>query len=271
MTVRLVFIMISFVLSLSLINSSYAHLSPQHIQELKEKANKGNPHAQLKLGNYALVNNHYHKAHHWFKKLSQNKNKKQRAKGFSSLGLLYMLDQGPYSKNYKKSRDYYKKAIRLGDDGVYGNLGGIYYDGGHGIKQDRAKAKHYYQLAARKGDPYAQFNLGSLYANQNQYNKAFHWYHQAAKQYDLRGMLQTGLAYSLGKGVSKNKAQACKWLRLTLKVYPDYETGQEMLTSVENELGYLQQRACDKAYHKYLKHHDVPRKSDFKARLELKS
>ena len=44
-----------------------------------------------------------------------------------------------------------------------------------------------------------------------------------------------------------------------------------MLQSVKNELDIYQQRACNKAVKHYLKNHNVPRKSEFKARLELKS
>ena len=267
---RFFIILLNCLLISLLVNLTYANLSPQHIQQLKQQAKQGDADAQLELGNYELTNNHYRQAHKWFEKLSKQDDSDSQSRGLGGLGLLYILDQGPYSKNYKQAKNYFQRAVKKGYKKGYSALGLIYYNGGHGVKKDIKKAKHYYRLGIKHKSNEAMFNLANLYAHQNQYKQAFHWYHQAAKQYDLRGMLQTGLAYSLGKGVSKNKAQACKWLRLTLKVYPNYETGQEMLTSVENELGYLQQRACDKAYHKYLKHHDVPRKSDFKARLELK-
>ena len=205
---------VSSILLLSISFITYAGLSDSTIHSLKRKAKTGDPHAQLKLGNRALVHSHYKQAYKWFKRLSRQDNQKQSSKGFSSLGLLYMLNHGPYSKNYKKARYYFKKALQLGDKGVYGNLGGIYYDGGHGIKQDKQKAKHYYYLGAQHGNPSAQFNLGSLYANQKQYKKAFHWYHQSAKQYYLSGMLQTALSYSLGKGVNKDKIKLVNGLKL---------------------------------------------------------
>ena len=272
MTVRLVFIMISIIVSLSWANSGYAHLSPQHIQELKEKANNGNPHAQLKLGNEALINSDYHQAYKWYKKLSKQPSSSYKRKGLLSLGMLYVNGEGDFPKDYKTAKSYLQKATDANYTKPYTGLGLIYYNGGHGIKQDRAKAKHYYQLAAQNGNAPAMFNIGNLYAHKNQYKKAFHWYHQAAKQYYLSGMYVVGILYAIGKqGVRQNKVEGCKWFRLALKVYPDYQKAHYMLGKLIPTMDYTQKYACHQAVKKYLKHHDVPRKSDFKARLELKS
>ena len=258
------------IILLSLVSAAAFANLPHDIHKIRQKAQNGDPEAQLHMGHLAELNNHYKKAYKWFKKLTDSNKPRYKGGGYNTIGLFYKHGYA-VPKNNKKALEYFKKAIELGFYGAYNNLGLAYQHGELGVNQNLKKAKRYFKIAANHGGKPSKFNLANLYAHKNQYKKAFHWYHQAAKQYYLSGMLQTGLVYSLGKGVSKNKAQACKWLRLTLKVYPDYETGQEMLTSVENELGYLQQRACDKAYHKYLKHHDVPHKSDFKARLELKS
>ena len=270
MTVRLVFIMISLVLSLSLINSSYAHLSPQHIQKLKQQAKEGDADAQTELGNHAELRGDYTQAFYWFKQLTKQDKVDDKGGGLTNLGLMYMNGKG-VTKDYKQAKCYFQKAINLGYKHTYGNMGLLYYNGGHGVKKDINKAKHYYKLAIKNGSTPAMFSMGNLYANKNQYNKAFHWYHQAAKQYDLRGMYQTGAYYLLGKGVPENKIKSCMWLKLALKVYPDYKLARGDLHSIESIMDYMQRYSCRQAVKKYLKHHDVPRKSDFKARLELKS
>ena len=268
---RFFIILLNCLLISLLVNLTYANLSPQHIQQLKQQAKQGDADAQLELGNYELTNNHYRQAHKWFEKLSKQDDSDSQSRGLGGLGLLYILDQGPYSKNYKQAKNYFQRAVKKGYKKGYSALGLIYYNGGHGVKKDIKKAKHYYRLGIKYKSNEAMFNLANLYAHQNQYKQAFHWYHQAAKQYYLRGMYVVGILYAIGKqGVRQNKVEGCKWFRLALKVYPDYQKAHYMLGKLMPTMDYTQKYACHHAVKKYLKHHDVPRKSDFKARLELK-
>ena len=272
MTVRLVFIVISIIVSLSWCNSSYADLSTHKLQKLKKRAERGIASAQLELGNRASVSNHYKRAYYWYNQLTKQSDPHYKSDGYNTLGLMYLNGQGPASKDFVQAKNYFKQAINLGQKQAYGNLAIVFDHGGYGIKQDKGKAKRYYKKSAKAGDASAKFNLGNLYAHQNQYNKAFHWYHQAAKQYYLRGMYVVGILYAIGKqGVRQNKVEGCKWFRLALKVYPDYQKAHYMLGKLMPTMDYTQKYACHQAVKKYLKHHDVPRKSDFKARLELKS
>ena len=262
---------ITLLLTLTVCLTSYAKLSPQRFEQLKQQARDGDASAQLQLGNHASVNNNYKQAFHWYTQLTKQNDSKYKSDGYNTLGLMYLNGQGPASKDFVQAQKYFQKAIKLGQKQAYANLAILYDHGGYGIKQDKTKAEKYYKKAAKAGDASSKFNLGNLYANRKQYKKAFHWYHQSAKQYYLSGMLQTALSYSLGKGVNKDKIQACKWLKVALKVYPHYQEGQKMLQSVQNELDIYQQRACNKTVKHYLQSHNVPRKSEFKARLELKS
>ena len=268
---RFFIILLNCLLISLLVNLTYANLSPKHIQQLKQKAKQGDADAQQKLGNYAFIHNNYPQAHHWFLKLSQQPKPDSKGRGLGGLGLLYMDNEGPYEKNYARAKDYFQKAIKMGYKGGYNNLGLMYYNGGYGLKKNLKKAKHYYRLGIKNNSHEAMFNLANLYANKNQYKQAFHWYHLAAKQYYLSGMYQTGASYFLGKGVPENKIKSCMWLKLALKVYPDYKLARGDLHSIESIMDYMQRYSCRQAVKKYLKHHDVPRKSDFKARLELKS
>ena len=264
--------MISIILSLFIIQNIYASPTQSKVDLKMHKAQQGDPDAKLWLCSYYYNYNHEKKAYHCLKDITRRMSPHYKSRAYNTLGLMYRYGDKPVSKNYRKAEEFFKKAINLGYKGAYINLAAIYNKGGHGIHKDVKKAKQYYQLMAQAGKSSAKFGLGNLYANQNQYNKAFHWYHQAAKQYYLRGMLQTGLSYSLsGKGVSKDMTKACKWFRLALEVYPDYKDGRQMLNNVLRHMDYTQKYACHQAVKKYLKHHDVPRKSDLKVRLELKS
>ena len=259
------------IILLSLVSAAAFANLPHDIHKIRQKAQNGDPKSQIDMGHRAKLKNNYKQAYYWFKKVSQHSDPYYKGGGYNLLGMLYMSGRG-VPKNLNKARNYFEKAIDLGFKRSYGNLGLIYELGGQGIPQDKKKAKHYYKLAAKNGYAPPMFNLANLYAHQKQYKQAFHWYHQAAKQYYLSGMLQTGLSYSLsGKGVSKDMTKACKWFRLALEVYPDYKDGRQMLNNVLRHMDYTQKYACHQAVKKYLKHHDVPRKSDFKARLELKS
>ena len=243
-----------------LVNLTYANLSPKHIQQLKQQAKQGDADAQQKLGNYAFIHNNYPQAHHWFLKLSQQPKTDSKGRGLGGLGLLYMDNEGPYEKSYARAKDYFQKAIKIGYKGGYNNLGLMYYNGGYGLKKNLKKAKHYYKLGIKNNSNEAMFNLANLYAHQNQYKQAFHWYHQAAKQYYLRGMYVVGILYAIGKqGVRQNKVEGCKWFRLALKVYPDYQKAHYMLGKLMPTMDYTQKYACHHAVKKYLKHHDVPR------------
>ena len=264
--------MISIILSLFIIQNIYASPTQSKVDLKMHKAQQGDPDAKLWLCSYYYNYNHEKKAYHCLKDITRRMSPHYKSRAYNTLGLMYRYGDKPVSKNYRKAEEFFKKAINLGYKGAYINLAAIYNKGGHGIHKDVKKAKQYYQLRARTNDPSAKFGLGNLYANQNQYKKAFHWYHQAAKQYYLSGMYVVGILYAIGKqGVRQNKVEGCKWFRLALKVYPDYQKAHYMLGKLMPTMDYTQKYACHQAVKKYLKHHDVPRKSNFKARLELKS
>ena len=259
------------IILISLVSSAAFANLPDDIDKIRQKAQNGDPKSQIDMGHRAKLKNNYKKAYYWFKKVSQHSDPYYKGGGYNLLGMLYMSGRG-VPKDLNKARNYFKKAIDLDFKRSYGNLGLIYELGGQGISQDKKKAKHYYKLGAKNGYAPPMFNLANLYAHQNQYKQAFHWYHQAAKQYYLSGMYVVGILYAIGKqGVRQNKVEGCKWFRLALKVYPDYQKAHYMLGKLMPTMDYTQKYACHHAVKKYLKHHDVPRKSDFKARLELKS
>lgn len=258
-----------------LISLIYTHpvyaVSKNKIDSMKQKAQHGDSDAKLWLCDYYYNYHHPQKAYYCFKQMTQQAKPYYQSRAYNTLGLMYRHGHEPVSKNYQKARQRFKKAIDLGYKAAYTNLAAIYQKGGYGISKDIKQAKHYYQLSAKAGYASASFGLGNLYANKKQYKKAFHWYHQSAKQYYLRGMYQTGAYYLLAKGVPEDKIKSCMWLKLALKVYPNYKLARGDLRSIESIMSYSQRHACRQQVKRYLKNHNVPRKSKFKARLELKS
>ena len=95
-------------------------------------------------------------------------------------------------------------------------LGGMYYKG-EGVAQNFEKAAHWFKQAAMQGHPNAQLNLGGMYYDgkgviQN-FEKAAHWYEKAAKQGDAKAQFNLGVIYIQGYGVTKNYEKASDWLK----------------------------------------------------------
>ncbi|WP_163565730.1 tetratricopeptide repeat protein [Helicobacter suis] len=68
-------------------------------------------------------------------------------------------------KDFKKAKEYYQKAIDMGNVDAYIGMGFLYQDG-EGVKKDHQKAKEYvqkalqyWQKAAKRGDSQGYLNL----------------------------------------------------------------------------------------------------------------
>lgn len=94
-----------------------------------------------------------------------------------------------FERAYQLHKDGDEKAafsayLELAERG-YSNcqafIGGSYY-AGKGVKQDMAKARSWLEKAAAGDEASAQFVLGKMAAREGDYEKAFAWYEQAAKQ-----------------------------------------------------------------------------------------
>ena len=76
-------------------------------------------------------------------------------------------------KDYAQAKEYYLKAVELGNTTSMNNLGNYYYN----VEKDYAQAKEYYLKAADVGSAIAMNNLG------NYYEKVVKHYTQAKKYY----------------------------------------------------------------------------------------
>lgn len=67
--------------------------------------------------------------------------------------------------------------------------------------------------AAPKGDTSAQYYLGMYYNRLQQYDMAYHWFGEAAKNNHIPSKYEFGLCYILGNGVNKSAEQGVYWIR----------------------------------------------------------
>ena len=149
-----------------------------NIEELRAKAQQGDPDAQFQLG------------------IAQ--------------------DQGVgVAKDQSEAASWYRKAAEKGHAPAQNSLGSMYQHG-EGVTLDNAEAVQWYRKSADQGFVEAYTNLGYMYdfglGVPQDKQKAFELYHQGAEKGSLNGMLDLGVSYWQGQGCPKNIVQAYWWL-----------------------------------------------------------
>lgn len=82
-------------------------------------------------------------------------------------------------------------AAKLGDVGAQVNVGN-YYDGGKGVKRNRAAALYWYKGAYRRGDAGAAHNIGVLLRNEADLPRALYWFSRAVRLGDDESNIDIG-------------------------------------------------------------------------------
>ncbi len=136
--------------------------------------------ADFQAGLIALLNRDYPTALKMFKPLADKGNPAAQV----NLGNLYMKGLG-VEQNYPLARHWYLKAAEQGERMAQSKLGIINYYG-MGVDKNPVEAASWFQKAAQLGDTSAQTALGSLYAAGDGVAKnlalAFYWYTMAEEQ-----------------------------------------------------------------------------------------
>ena len=83
------------------------------------------------------------------------------AEGIRNLGWCYFEGIHGMTQDRAKALEFWHRAGELGNASAYYNIG-CAYDSGNGAERDLNKAKHFYELAALGGDAMARYNLGWL-------------------------------------------------------------------------------------------------------------
>lgn len=78
----------------------------------------------------------------------------------NSMGILYHNGYG-VKRDYTKAKEWYEKAIPLGNEYAMYNLG-LLYECGNGVKKDISKAEQLYRDAAKLGHEKSKEKLKNL-------------------------------------------------------------------------------------------------------------
>ena len=194
------------------------------VRELRQRADKGDSHAQEALGSAFL---------------------------YGSLGV---------TTNMTKAVKWYRKAAEQGSALAQSNLG-VCYANGQGVAKDAVEAVKWYRKAAEQNDVVAQFNLGFCYTSgegvAKDYGEAVKWLTRAAVGGNIQAQLELANIYQYGDGgVATNMTEVVKWLTKAaegglssaqLELAEDYEFGRGVATNM-NEAVKWYRKAAEQNY-----------------------
>lgn len=122
---------------------------PAALREFKQAAERGEPAAQVNLGNLYMkglgVEQDYAAAERWYRQAAEHGD----PIGQSKLGILYYYGLG-VDKNTDEAARWFAKAADQGEPGAAAVLGSMYAEG-EGVIRDNVKAYYWYTLAADGG------------------------------------------------------------------------------------------------------------------------
>ena len=131
----------------------------------------------------------------------------------NNLAYLYYMQDG-YMDD-EKAFYWYEKGAAAGNPNAINGLS-LCYQYGVGTAHDIEKGFHYLHLAADKGLAGAHNNLGVLYHDEQQYEKAFHHFEEAARLGDPdNGWL--GVFYLNGIVVEKDVSKAIEYFNKAIE------------------------------------------------------
>lgn len=122
---------------------------PAALREFKQAAERGEPAAQVNLGNLYMkglgVEQDYAAAERWYRQAAERGD----PIGQSKLGILYYYGLG-VDKNTDEAARWFVKAAEQGESSAAAVLGSMYAEG-EGVIRDNVKAYYWYTLAADGG------------------------------------------------------------------------------------------------------------------------
>jgi hypothetical protein len=227
------------VVTFLLVHSVAAQISPTTSQELRKRAEAGDPQAQFELGRACEEGTGASQddalAMEWFRKAAEHGS----AQAQNSLGVMYAQGRG-VQRDKEEAVRWYRKAAKQGLSEAMYNVAIAYYNG-EGVGGDMNHAYTWMMGAARKGvAPAAEalqhiseqmnnrvdrskFDLAELYEKGEEVPQdlpsAIELYLEAAKHTYQEFSSATPAQYKLcqlyiaGKGVPQNYAQAKSWCK----------------------------------------------------------
>lgn len=144
-------------------------------------------------------------------------NKDERIKVNCTMSFYDRANKFYNDNNFIEAFNLHKKASTFDIYGINQYSLALMYHTGKGVNEDHNAAIYWYLDALgklRKGCsnvPKILYNLGCIYSRNNDYIKAFYYYHKSAVMGDSCGQYSLAVMYADGHGVLKNFQQAYAW------------------------------------------------------------
>ncbi len=126
----------------------------------------------------------------------------------------YLGDELGLEKDEKTALKLFKRAAKLGNAAAQYNLGMAYACGYYGLTADRKTALHWLKKSVQGENPSACLQMGLYYyytvKTKAAYQKAFALFTDAYRLGEEQAMINIGLCYLQGNGVTENKKEAVK-------------------------------------------------------------
>lgn len=227
------------------------------LADLKEKAEKGEVEAQVKLAeayHYGEgVQQDYKECFKWATLATAQASPKgqYRLASLYRRGFGVAKDVERATKLYQKARKGLVKSAEKGNARASFMLG-IIFEQGLGIAADKKQALKWFVKAAEQGDAKTQNRLGLWHeTGQNvkqDFKAARHWYRKAAEQGDIHALNNLGIMYSEGTGVPKSPKIAIEWYTNALKIrlkqlgeeHPDVAKSYSNIAEEHKSMGQYQ-------------------------------
>jgi TPR repeat protein len=167
-----------------------------------------------------------------------------------ALGRAYMVGDG-VAQSDAEAVTWYREPAEQGYASAQAALGLAYYNG-KGVAENKETGLAWLTRAAEQDDVQAQINLGIIALDKNtdaDDKVAVAWFRRAAVQGFVDAQNALGQAYSIGRGVEKNKVLAYMWLALSaVDDYPeainDRDTLRKEMNAAEIAQGEKLARGC---------------------------
>lgn len=117
------------------------------------------------------------------------------------------------------------------------------------------EAMNWFKKSADKGNETSMFNIGYMYYSEKDYDNSYKWYKKSAEKGYANAMYNLSLAYLDGLGVSKNEAEAIKWMKkaVDMNFEPAQKITEEWAVSYFTQGKYFEATANYKEAHDYFK------------------
>lgn len=206
-------------------------ISAQDEVDLRKKAEKGDPNAQLELAKILLDSEKPKEAEKWL--LYSAKQDNEMAQVF--LGVYYEM----VCENYEEAMKWFMKAGEQGNGEALYTIG-VFYAEGKGVKKDIKKAFCYYEKSSKCGysNGMNMMALALLYGGIEDFAidrdvyRAIELFKISAELGNMVGQRWLGICYLEGLGVEQKRDEAIKWLNKA-KDQGD-EEAKNILLDIEN-------------------------------------